>query len=174
MNEHSDKSELYLNGVLRGSSDYVSREADEPINIQYYGKTHNIADLHTLVSVRKRPPRSEAPGIACTEPWTSNDEPRDRIRIDGLNEQFANIQIGIFVPPEVYERLYNIDLNACDLYIDTKFLNTGENQLKVDKPASFLFAYLSEVSVRIVSIASQNEKTKSESTEPDGKSRAGR
>ena len=159
MTEHSDKSELYLNGVLSSSSDDIGREADEPIHIQYYGMTHDIANLDTLVSVRKRPPRSEVPGIPCTQPWTSNDEPRDHIRIDGLSEQYGHIQIGIFVPLEIYERLYNTDLNACYLYIDTGFLNTGENYLKVDKPASFLFAYLSEVNVRMVSLANRNKET---------------
>jgi hypothetical protein len=162
MNEHSDTSELYLNGVLSGSSDYISREADEPILLQYYGRTHNIADRHTLISVRRRPPRSEAPGIACNEPWTSNDEARDRIRIDGLDDHDGLISIGIFVPPEVYERLYNTNLNACHLYIDAKFLNTGENYLKVDDPGSFLFAYLSVTSVRMVSMAAQNEETENE------------
>lgn len=157
MSAHSDNSDLYLNGVLCNSSDYVDREATEPIPIQYYGKTYNIAGLHASVSVTKRPPRSEVPGIACTEPWKNNDEPRDTIRIDGLNEQYAHIQIGIFVPSEVYERLYNTDMNACLLYIDTEFMNTGENCLNVDEPASFLFAYLSRVSVRMVSTGEQND-----------------
>lgn len=159
MSEHSDKSELYLNGVLCSSSDYLAREADEPIYIRYYGKTYNIADVHTLISVKIRPPRSEVSGIAYTVPWKSNDEPRDRIRIDGLSEPYTHIQAGIFVPPELYERLYNTNFNMCQLFIDAQFFNTGENPLKVDNPESFLFAYLSEVSVRLISMSEQKKDT---------------
>jgi hypothetical protein len=134
MNEYSDKSELYLNGVLCGSSDYLAREADEPIYITYYGQTYNIAAAHALISVKKRSPRSEASGIACTEPWKSNNEPRDCIRIDGLSESYTHIQVGIFVPPELYERLYNTNFNMCHLFIDAQFFNTGETYM--DSPST--------------------------------------
>lgn len=159
MSEHSDKSELYLNGMLCSSSDYLARKADEPIYIRYYGKTYNISELFTLISVKNRPPRSEASGIACTEPWKSNDELRDHIRIDGLSESYIHINVGIFVPPELYERLYSTNFNTCQLFIDTQFFNTGENYLKVDNPENFLFAYLSEVSVRMISMSEQKKDT---------------
>lgn len=154
MSKDCDKSFLYLHGTLQSGNDELGPTKTQPIHIHYYGQLHNIAGLDVFVSVEKRLPRADVLGIPANEPWKSNDDHRDSIRMDGLDKvsTFQNINLSIFLPPDVCASLSSADLNTCRVHITVDFQNTGENFLSVDNPSKFFFAYLSKVRVQVFSI----------------------
>lgn len=148
--DESDMESMNLNCILLNNT-AVSFQIDHgPIFLNYCDKKLNITGLTTIVTVDRRPTRQEVLGIPSTHPWVSNQDPRDAIRIDGIEDgsDFAFIQVHIRLPDNVYDELKKVDLNARKVYLDIGFINTEKSVLPIDHP-DFYFSYLNTVRVRI-------------------------
>lgn len=157
-----DEIEMTLNAVLCNSADEFVEDYSEPIYFEWYGSSHNIQGLNAIIFVSQRPSRDEVPGIAHSEPWRGNDEPRDTIRIDGVEEEsdYRHVQLSVYLPSDMWTYLYNTDLDRRKVYANATFMNNGENALQVENPSAFFFSFLSGLSFNILSSASREASDK--------------
>jgi hypothetical protein len=54
--------------------------------IEFKGKGIELQDRLVLISLKPLPINIQSTRVAASEPWHSNDDCRDVLRIDGLNE----------------------------------------------------------------------------------------
>ena len=155
--QNVDKIELHLNGTLCNSSDQIVDDYSEPVYLEWYGNRHNVQGLDAFISVTQRPSRSDVPGIDCSEPWKSNDEPRDTIRIDEIENDsvYRSVSLSLYLPSEIWSQLYSTDLDRRKVYVNAQIVNSGENPLRIENPSSFFYSYLSAVTVNILSVVSR-------------------
>lgn len=64
-----------------------------------------------LVHIKKRPPRTEVPGISVLKPFDKNDEYRDSISVHcpDSNDDQPFFEISVSLPPDAYQRVIDAD-----------------------------------------------------------------
>lgn len=79
--------------------------------------------VEAFVHIKKRPPRSEVPGISILKPFDENDEYRDAILVycpDSEDDQ-PFFEISVSLPPDAYQRVIETDWtrNTLTLLVET-------------------------------------------------------
>ncbi len=121
------------------------------------------------VWINLRPPRAEVAGIPPNSPWVSSDDPRDVIHITCPNEYLDRpyFQVSIWLPPDAYERVANVDWTrqAVSLWVQAPLFGTGELPFvfggdpdghdQVWRIAVRPYEYLEEVTISLTPTATQ-------------------
>jgi hypothetical protein len=122
-------------------------------NIVFRGEEYDLTNVDALITIKPRKTRSEETGTPASEPWKSNDEPRDRLRIDGLKKDGYKVsQIGIFLPQVEIDRIAESNLNTHKLLFSIQWIQTDKDVRPLAEPAEdHIFSYISNANIHWIS-----------------------
>jgi hypothetical protein len=96
---------------------------------------------------------STAMGVAAAEPWHSNDDYRDTLRIDGLNEDgYVHSQLTIHLNQEEIDSIKSVNLKTHRLVTRVQYVGGKKDPRPLsEETTDHFFVYLTEISIHILS-----------------------
>ena len=145
-----ESNEVILNGYFESSS---SPKNSNKATILFKGLNYSLDDVPVAIYLKPRDSRQKTLGISATEPWISNDEVRDAIRIDGLkDDDFRHSQITIFLCPSEIDEISKVDLNKRQLRFITQCSEGGKDPRPIeDSKIDHFFDYIYQNTIQIIS-----------------------
>lgn len=113
----------------------------------------DLSNELVLVSLKPLPKHLKHTRKPASEPWNSNEDHRDAIRIDGLEEGgYIHSQISIYVDEQEIEVIKNVNLRTHQMLIQLQYIDNGIDPRPLSKPnTDHFFRYLSESTIHILS-----------------------
>ena len=121
--------------------------------IEFRGSDFKLQDSWVLISLKPLPINFQSTRAPASDPWQSNDDSRDTLRIDGLKEGgHVHSQISIFVDQPTIDSIRNVSLKNHRLIIEIKYIDDIKDPRPLqEESVAHLFTYLTKSSIHILS-----------------------
>lgn len=146
----AESNQIILHGKITGSPNV---EFGDRAIVQFNNANYTLDDVPITIYIERREPRTKMLGTPTSEPWISNDELRDALRIDGLlNNGYAHSQMTIFLNDMDIAEVKQVDLKKQELRFLTQYSSNEEdprplNEAEIDH----FFRYINENTIQIIS-----------------------
>jgi hypothetical protein len=145
-----EAKEVILHGYFESSS---NPKNDNKASILFNGIDYALDEVPVAIYLKPRESRQKTLGISAAEPWISNDEVRDAIRIDGLKEGgFRHSQITIFLCPSEIDEITKVDFNNQRLRFMPECFEGGKDPRPIEESKiDHFFRYINKNTIQIIS-----------------------
>jgi hypothetical protein len=120
----------------------------------FLGKAIDLNNPSVHVTLKPFPSGANIKRKEANEPWESNSDFRDTLRIDGLNEGgFVNSQLSVYLSSGDIEKFRSVNLMNQRLIINIQYMTEISDPRPLTEPnTDHIFAYLSETSIHLLSM----------------------
>lgn len=141
---------LSMSGYFERSQNYVSDQSNELLVGEFI---YDLQNTTVLLTAKTRRPRSELPGISAEQPWRSNDDLRDAIRVDfGPDKTASYANVSLALAQIDIDTICSIDLQKYSVSLSVKFRDDDNDPRPLKELAQdHFFAYIEETTIHIVS-----------------------
>jgi hypothetical protein len=145
-----ESNRIILHGKITGSS---TAAFGDKATINFKNTNYTLDDVPIAIYIERREPRTKMLGTPTSEPWISNDELRDALRIDGLlNNGYAHSQMTIFLNDLDIAVVKQIDLKKQELRFLTEYKLDAKDPRSINEPEiDHFFCYINKNIIQIIS-----------------------
>ena len=145
-----ESNRIILHGKITGSSNV---EFGDRAIIQFNNANYTLDDVPITIYIKRREPRTKMLGTPSSEPWISNDDLRDSLRIDGLlNNSYTYSQMTIFLNDLDIAQVKQIDLKKQELQFLTGYRADEKDPRPIkESEIDHFFCYIYENTIQIIS-----------------------